>query len=73
MAIIWWANALVVAACYGYGFLAPAQEEVEYDGNDGDNETAEKLEKVGWEVPRALLKAFKALDYGSGQERGARK
>lgn len=57
--IIWYANGITTAACYAYAFLKPKNES----DNEDDNQT----------LPPILVKAFKALDYGSGQERGARK
>ena len=59
--IIWYANALATAGCYAYAFLKPKKQNM--SDNEDDNET----------LPPILVKAFKALDYGSGQERGARK
>jgi len=57
---IWWANAVAVAACYAYAFLLKPPESDEADSETGG-------------LPPLLAQAFKALDYGSGQERGARK
>lgn len=57
---IWWANVAVTAASYAYGYLKP--EEVQEDESSSSNSASS-----------VLMKAFKALDYGSGQERGARK
>lgn len=59
---IWWANALAVAGCYAYAFLLKPDAEAE--GSDGSEGPA---------LPSFLAQAYKALDYGSGQERGARK
>jgi hypothetical protein len=61
VAIIWYANALATLACYGYAYLKP-KNDITSD-NEDENQT----------LPPFLVKAFKALDYGSGQERGARK
>ena len=65
--IIWWVNAAAVAASYIYAYLKPATSENEAEvGDSGDDQSEDK-------PPSFLIKAFKALDYGSGQERGARK
>lgn len=55
---IWWANAAAVVACYAYAFLLKTPEPVEAETSG---------------LPPLLAQIFKALDYGSGQERGARK
>jgi len=60
VALIWWANAAVVAASYVYAYFIKQPEEV----------SQEVEQEAGGGV---LLKVLKALDYGSGQERGARK
>lgn len=61
---IWWVNALVTGLCYVYAYAGPKTEEeasaIE-DENDSNGTSS------------ILKKAFKALDYGSGQERGLRK
>lgn len=56
--LIYWANLVVTAACYGYGLLLwkPSDAPAEADTTPG------------W-----VKDALKALDYGSGRERGARK
>lgn len=64
---IWWANAAAVAATYIYAYLKPANEDSASEGNDTHDDGSEG------KAPSLLIKAFKALDYGSGQERGARK
>lgn len=72
VAVIWWANAAVVAASYGYAYLLKpsATEEATETVADAEEESlnAEETNAVG----ALLVKAFKALDYGSGQERGGR-
>ena len=55
-----------MAACYAYSYARPKED----DGDDGDSVDDEIANKSG--APSLLVKAFKALDYGSGQERGAR-
>lgn len=63
---------MLMGACYVYGYSSFNEEKIEiFTGDDGD--ANEKLESVGWEVPSAIKKLVKALDYGSGQERGTRK
>ena len=54
-----------MAACYAYAYARPKG-----DDDDGDSVDDEISNKSG--APSLLVKAFKALDYGSGQERGAR-
>ncbi|KAJ1381693.1 hypothetical protein B484DRAFT_342068, partial [Ochromonadaceae sp. CCMP2298] len=54
-ALIWWLNALVTAACYGYGYATI---------KEGSSEKSS--------LPDWLNKGLKALDYGSGKERGTR-
>lgn len=56
--IIWWANAIATAACYAYAYLIPKSDDT---ANANDS------------LPPWLKQAFKALDFGSGQERGLRK
>ena len=63
---IWWANALVVGLCYAYAYIIPKNEEEYVEVNDEADERGSDMSSV-------LKKAFKALDYGSGQERGLRK
>eukprot|EP00981_Chlorochromonas_danica_P007828 scaffold1884_cov343-Ochromonas_danica.AAC.45 len=60
--LIWWANAATVAACYGYFFIIKPNPEASQEEEEGKTV-----------LPSWLVKAYKALDYGSGQERGARK
>lgn len=72
-AIIWWANAAATAVCYVYAYNKPVVEgERERDG-EGEGEVLGKAMEQPNFFPRFVLQAFKALDYGSGQERGARK
>ena len=61
--LIWWANALATAASYAYAYLKPKGEDNDLDGEENKKSV----------LPPVLIKAFKALDYGSGQERGERK
>jgi hypothetical protein len=70
--IIWWGNALAVLVSYGYAYLKP-KSEVELVDDMTTNDDVITDEKEEKSLPKALLQAFKALDYGSGQERGARK
>jgi hypothetical protein len=65
VALIWYANAIATAGCYAYAYLKPKKRYLS-DNNDDENDPNATL-------PPILIKAFKALDYGSGQERGARK
>ena len=67
VAIIWWLNAAVMGASYAYAFSAP--ESVDEENGDEVNDVGSGTSSAG----RVLIKAFKALDYGSGKERGTRK
>lgn len=62
--IIWWVNAAVVALCYVYAFFVPKAEGQKGFGTEDEEEQ---------NIPPLLMKALKALDYGTGQERGLRK
>ena len=63
VALIWWGNAVATAGCYAYAYWkGPPTDE----GSDDMTDVQQGMAPM-------LLKAFKALDYGSGQERGARK
>lgn len=68
VALIWWGNAAATAACYAYAYLKPAST-TDDQGPDGEG----GMEDVQQGMAPMLIKVFKALDYGSGQERGARK
>lgn len=64
VAIIWWVNAVTVAACYAYAYTKSSEDRsAGAVDEDGDSTS----------LPPLVAKALKALDYGSGQERGARK
>jgi hypothetical protein len=65
--VIWWANFAVTAIAYAYAYLKPESED------DGSSSSDEEESQGNSGVKSLLIKAFKALDYGSGQERGARK
>ena len=67
-AAIWWANFAVTAAAYVYAYVRPRMEKEQSDEGERNGEG-----ESGVSLPPALVKAFKALDYGSGQERGARR
>ena len=67
--IIWWANAIFVALSYAWAFLKTSKA----DPNGDDNLGIIGGNREGNVIPPILVKAFKALDYGSGRERGARK
>ena len=72
-AIIWWANFAVTAGCYIYAYYikAPTEREEIVD-EEGNVILGKELEQPNF-IPQFMIQAFKALDYGSGQERGARK
>ena len=63
--IIWWGNLLATIACYVYAYTKPKQDPTLESLESGDEENAK--------LPSLMIQALKALDYGSGQERGARK
>lgn len=67
VAIIWWVNLVTMAACYAYAYSKPKQDPTMESLENSNEENS----SVG--MPTLLLKALKALDYGSGQERGSRK
>ena len=74
VAVIWWANFAVVAVSYLYAYFLKqpsSEEEMEgkVEGEDSDVLDGKETNAVG----SLLIRAFKALDYGSGQERGARR
>jgi len=69
VAIIWWGNALATAGCYAYAYAKPPPVE----SSDGDDGEGGGMEDVQQGMAPMLIKAWKALDYGSGQERGARR
>lgn len=58
--LIWWGNAAAVATCYAWAYLKPKADE------PAPGKVTTSI------VPPILLKAWRALDYGSGQERGVR-
>jgi hypothetical protein len=60
---IWWANAVATGASYGYAFGFQKSGS----GDDDDEDDADAT------LPGPLKAAFKALDFGSGRERGVRK
>ncbi|KAJ1454963.1 hypothetical protein M885DRAFT_520871 [Pelagophyceae sp. CCMP2097] len=70
---IWWIDAGVVAACYGYGYLAPADTPGADDEEDVfDAKASGGAGALGQSLWRGAKFAYKALDVGSGIERGAR-
>jgi hypothetical protein len=68
VAVIWWANAGTVLLCYVYAFFIKKSETATSEVVGDDDDSGKRSP-----VQRLLLQAFKALDYGSGQERGLRK
>jgi hypothetical protein len=63
VALIWWMNAVAVVGCYIYAFF------LKKDDDDGISPTDSEQKPL----PPLLAQIYKALDYGSGQERGLRK
>ena len=68
---IWWVDALVVGACYAYGYLAPESDESD-DDDVFDSKTGVGGGAFGQQLWRSVKWAGRALDFGAGQERGAR-
>lgn len=66
---IYWGNVVTIAICYAYAYLKP-QPQVGEGGDSGESILDEGKNSA---LPSWIIKAYKALDYGSGQERGARK
>ncbi len=64
--LIWEANLLTLALCYVYGFTKKPKA-MEDSSNNEEEKTSNSQGSDWW------IQAWKALDYGSGQERGARK
>eukprot|EP00624_Nannochloropsis_granulata_P001320 evm.model.NODE_16421_length_6325_cov_27.414228.3 len=64
MPTIWWANAVATGASYGYAYVFQGKGGVE-EGVEGEEEDET--------LPAPLKSALKALDWGSGRERGVRK
>jgi hypothetical protein len=63
--VIWWGNLIATVGCYIYAYTKPKQDPTLESLESGDEENAK--------LPSLMIQALKALDYGSGQERGARK
>ena len=72
VAIIWWANALATILCYIYAYFFK-KEIIPVDIDEDTEEIFGKTMEQPNFFPNFVLQAFKALDYGSGQERGTRK
>ncbi|KAM3571965.1 hypothetical protein VYU27_006029 [Nannochloropsis oceanica] len=64
MPTIWWANAVATGASYGYAYVFQGKGVGE-EGMEGEEEDET--------LPAPLKAALKALDWGSGRERGVRK
>jgi len=63
-AVTFWVGLAVIVGCYAWSFVAEVEDEsaaVKRRGIEGDNE-----------LPEAVTWALKALDFGTGSERGAR-
>ena len=71
-ALIWWIDAAVVGASFGYGYLAPEGDDVIDDDDTFDAQASTGAGAFGQSLWRAARFAVKALDFGSGIERGAR-
>lgn len=63
VAIIWWSNLVSICLCYFYVYVFNKGKQ---DKPVEDNQTNKVL-------PPLVSQIIRALDYGSGQERGARK
>lgn len=66
VAVIWWGNALATAGCYAFAYLKPPPAEGDGGGDGGEGE-GEGMEDVQQGMAPLLIRAWKALDYGSGQ------
>ena len=73
-ALIWWADAATVGACFLYGYLSPEDALLSDDDDDDqfDSQASAGAGAFGQSLWRAGKFAVKALDFGSGIERGAR-
>ncbi|KAJ8603031.1 hypothetical protein CTAYLR_001590 [Chrysophaeum taylorii] len=71
-AAIWWIDAATVGLCYAYGFLAPEPTSKEEDDDTFDAQASFGAGAFGQSLWRAARFATKALDFGTGIERGAR-
>jgi len=73
-AAIWWIDALTVATCYAYGFLAPGDDAARREDDDDafDARAAVGAGAFGQSLWRATRFVVRALDFGAGIERGAR-
>jgi len=71
--LIWWANLVVVVGCYVWAFSKPPVSEGDEGVDEGEAGDEKSGSGEGLAVPGFLKAAYKALDYGSGQERGLRK
>ena len=69
VAAIWWLNALVTGGSYAYGYASVGTSSAEAAVSISSDEDGEEKSVL----PLWIRKALKALDYGSGQERGQRK
>jgi hypothetical protein len=76
--IIWWANFAATAACYIWAIYFKsdaeylAEDSAGTDDDSGDSVMGKPMQQPNF-FPKFVLQAFRALDYGSGQERGTRK
>lgn len=59
--VTFWASVAVVLACYAWSFVTPLEAEAASRGVEGDGD-----------LPEPVRWALKALDFGTGAERGAR-
>lgn len=79
--IIWWANFAATAGCYIWAIYFKSDTDYQREENvdsdttevEGDQSVLGKPMQQPNFFPKFVLQAFKALDYGSGQERGTRK
>ena len=71
-ATIWWIDFGIVAACYGYGYVAPESAPDDDDDDLFDAKAAGGAGAFGQQLWRSAKWAGRALDVGGGRERGAR-
>ena len=69
---IWWIDAATVGLCYAYGYFLAPEETAGDDDEAFDAKAAGGAGAFGQSLWRASKFVFKALDVGSGIERGAR-
>jgi len=76
--IIWWANFGATVACYIWAIYFKSDAEYLAEGAADEEEVSSEnvmgkpMQQPNF-FPKFVLQAFRALDYGSGRERGTRR